>query len=452
MRFPSSLDISQAADALRDLAPEFTVIENHGTLFPQYDVVPLAPCHVRPIAPLRAILMDMDGTTTLTEDLCLAALTGALRDATRRENGSPGVSGLNPERDYPHIIGTSASANIAYLVETYGGELRDAAFRHAVARASAWNLNPHRDPIRRAEAETTVRICGAASLLESAAFAELIALTDHAPLERNDDLRTKLAPFAKSLELISVEQRGRALLEIYYEYLHGYFAAIARDEGWRVAEAVYGDRKRPAIAPLPGIALACAMARGLLSAFPAACVQLVEAAAGRSATKDEQDALLRALESFAANPPQVALVTSSGYYEARTVLKEVFRGIRQEVAQWPLPPQAVEQLLHAFRAPEDYYDAIITADESHEIRLKPYRDLYTIAIRTLGLDLDGLRNTVGFEDTWAGVTAMRSAGVGIPCAVPFHGTRNHDLSLAAHVFHGGLPQAILEQALFHAPQ
>lgn len=452
MHFPRSLDVPQAAVALRELAPEFTVIENHGTLFPRYDVVPLASCHARPSGPLRAILMDMDGTTTLTEDLCLAALTGALRDATLLENGTPGVSGLNPERDYAHIIGTSASANIAYLVEAYGGELRDEAFRHAVARASAWNLNPHRDPIRRAEAETTARICGAAELLESAAFSELVARTDHAPLEQDDDLRATLAPFAKRLELSSAEQRGRALLEIYYEYLHGYFAAIARDEGWRVAESVYGDRKRPAIAPLPGIALACAMARGLLSPFPAECVQLVEAAAGRPATTTEKDALGRALESFAAQAPQVALVTSSGYYEARTVLKEVFRGIRQEVAQWPLPAHAIEGLLDAFRAPEDYYDAIITADESHEIRLKPYRDLYTIAIRTLGLDLDGLRNTVGFEDTWAGVTAMRSAGVGIPCAVPFHGTRNHDFSLAAHVFHGGLPQAIIEHALFHAPR
>jgi len=87
-------------------------------------------------------------------------------------------------------------------------------------------------------------------------------------------------------------------------------------------------------------------------------------------------------------------------------------------------------------------------DNSHEIRLKPYRDLYTIAAQQLGIRPSQLKNVVGFEDTWAGVTAMRGAGIGVPCAVPFEGTTGHDFESAAHVFIKGVPQALLEHGLF----
>lgn len=452
MPHPISLSLAEATEELRTLAQEFTLIENPGTPFPRRDIVPLAPRHAAPQGPLRAMLMDMDGTTTLTEDLCVAALESGLRDATRKSDGTPVLDGLNPEKDYPHIIGTSASTNIAYLLDAYAKDLQAPAMRCAFVRASAWNLNAHRDPIRRAEAETTVRICGGATWLDSPDFLNLVARTDASPLSPSPELGAALARLAEPLVMESHEQLGRALLDIYYEYLHGYFTAIGRGEGASVAQAVYNDPTRPAIAPLHGITLACAMAKGLLADFPEAAVALAEQAADRKATPKQSYALHRAVASFAKQPPLVALVTSSGYYEARTVLSEVFRGMRIEVTEWPLPDKTIATLVDTFKTPENYYDAIITADESHEIRLKPYRDLYTIAARNLGLDQAALRDTIGFEDTWAGVTAMRSAGVGVPCAVPFHGSRSHDFSLASHVFQGGLPEVILDHALFYGPE
>lgn len=445
MPSPRALDIDAAVAQLAPLSSEFAVIPNHGVAFPPYDVVPLAPKFSTTNGPLRAVLMDMDGTTTLTEDLCLEGLCCALRDVSE---GGGDVVTLDPERDYPHIIGTSASTNVAYLVAEYGPRIHRPSLRHAFLRSMAWNLNPHRDPIRRAEAETTLRICGGDSILERNLLAPLIARTDLEALPRDTDVDAAIEAINTPLDFNGAEQMGRAILDVYYEYLHGYFAAISQGKGARVAEAVYGDPDRPAIAPLRGVGLACALARGLLADCPADAVTLAEQTAGRGATMRERTALESAARTFGRRPAKVALVTSSGYYEARTILTEVFRGLRMEVTKWPVPPAVQECLVEAFASPEGFYDALITADESHEIRLKPFRDLYSIAARALGLDREALRNTVGFEDTWAGVTAMRAAGVGIACAVPFEGSLSHDFSLASHLFPGGVPQAVLEHALF----
>ena len=442
---PRALDIEAALAQLAPLSTEFAVIPNHGVAFPPYDVVPLSPRHTQPDGPLRAVLMDMDGTTTLTEDLCLHGLCQALRDVSE---GGLEVVTLHPERDYPHIIGTSASTNVAYLVAQYGPRIHLPSLRRAFLRSMAWNLNPERDPIRRAEAETTLRICGGGALLDGDILAPLIARTGLAALPKDSDVNAQIDAITVPLDFGNPEHLGRAILDVYYEYLHGYFAAIAQGHGARVALDVYGDAERPARAPLRGVGLACALARGLLADCPEAAVALAEQTAGRSATETERAKLLAAAQAFGRRPAKVALVTSSGYYEARTILTEVFRGLRIEVTKWPVPGEVCARLVEAFASPEGFYDALITADESHEIRLKPFRDLYSIAARALGLDQAALRNTVGFEDTWAGVTAMRAAGVGIACAVPFEGSLSHDFSLASHLFHGGVPQAILEHALF----
>lgn len=445
-----ALELQQATAHLASLSQEFAVIENYGVAYPPYDVVPLAPKFPRPEGRLRAVLMDMDGTTTLTEDLCIHAHENVLRDVTRRPDGASEVQHLNPEKDYPYIIGTSASANVSYLIATYGRHIQPESLKLAFLRAAVWNLNDQRDPIRRAEAETTLRICGGEALLQSHAFVELLAQTALDALPREDTIHARLHGLDVPLEFRTEEQIGRALLEVYYEHLHGNFAAIRRGEGARVARDVYGDDARPAIAPLAGVGLALALCRGLLADHAQEAVAMAENLAGRAATPEERDRLAASAVAFRSEPVLVALVTSSGYYEARTVLMEVFRGLRMEVAHWPVDQALREKLAAAFDSPEHYYDAVITADESHEIRLKPFRDLYTIAARSLNLDAAALRNTVGFEDTWAGVTAMRSAGVGIPCAVPFEGSRSHDFSLASHVFEKGVPQAILEHAFFGA--
>jgi len=140
----------------------------------------------------------------------------------------------------------------------------------------------------------------------------------------------------------------------------------------------------------------------------------------------------------------VAVVTSSIAYEANIVLGEVVRAMRRQMADWP----ACDELAARLDSPASLFDAVVTASDSSEIRLKPHRDLYSIALHALGLAPRDFPAVLGFEDSESGVVAIRAAGIGLCVAVPFADTAGHDLSAAAHVLHGGLPQAILEHNLF----
>jgi beta-phosphoglucomutase-like phosphatase (HAD superfamily) len=96
------------------------------------------------------------------------------------------------------------------------------------------------------------------------------------------------------------------------------------------------------------------------------------------------------------------------------------------------------------RSPDAYYDAILTASDSSEIRLKPHRDLYSIALHRLGLSPDDFDAVLGLEDSESGLIAIRGAGIGLAVAVPFAQTRGHDLAAAAKINHGGLPELMFE--------
>ena len=142
---------------------------------------------------------------------------------------------------------------------------------------------------------------------------------------------------------------------------------------------------------------------------------------------------------FQDRPLRVGVVTSSIRYEADGVLNEVFAAIRDEIDGWP----AAREVRDRFEHPADYYDAIVTAGDSSEIRLKPHRDLYSIALHRLGVSPGEFDKVVGFEDSESGTVSIRAAGIGRCIGVPFKETSQHDLSYAARVLRGRLAEAVL---------
>ena len=94
------------------------------------------------------------------------------------------------------------------------------------------------------------------------------------------------------------------------------------------------------------------------------------------------------------------------------------------------------------------YDAFVTASDSSEIRLKPHRDLYSIALQRLGLRRPEYADVLGLEDSTAGVVALRAAGCGLCAAVPFESTAHHDFGAADDVLAGGLAELILRKDLY----
>lgn len=439
------VSLKEAQAALAPLSAEFALIHNAPHVFPAYETVPLAPRRTRMADGIRAIFLDMDGTTTLTEDLCLLALEDFIREVTLRPTKEE-WGGLDHAVDFPNIIGSSTSKNIEYLLAAYGDSFDDASFRAACIRAMALSLAETGDEERLAELRAGLNTLGVGALGEAPEIQSLPSYAKgRAPLEIPcmDGLVQR---FAQQLNLASLGNRIRAGMCIYFERLHGMFVRIQLGRGHEVAEELYGPGTRHAIRPLPGVGVLHALAKGWLGEEAAALAPLLEAECGPLPNAAETLAALG--RHFAAAPAQVALVTSSGDYEADIILKEVFDGLREEVEAWPVSRALRDRVIAGFAAHRAFYDTVITASHSHEIRLKPYRDLYSIALQTLGIPCEESHRVLGFEDTEAGIVAQRAAGLGVCCAIPFVGSRGHNFQAASHVLLGSVPEAILKHGLF----
>ncbi|MGE5314030.1 MAG: hypothetical protein ACM3Q4_04980, partial [Acidobacteriota bacterium] len=151
---------------------------------------------------------------------------------------------------------------------------------------------------------------------------------------------------------------------------------------------------------------------------------------------------------FEAHPLKVAVVTSSIFYEADIVMTEVCRVIRSGIDDWPLSDEKKALLREKFSSYHAIYDAFVTANDSSEIRLKPHRDLYSMALHALGIGKEDFGRVAGFEDSESGTFAIRAAGIGLCVAVPFEHSKGHNLDAASLILPGGAPEAMLVHGLF----
>jgi hypothetical protein len=69
----------EAKKLISKLGDEYAVVKNPGYIHPEYELYPLAPKIKKPVGALTASVMDMDGTTTTTEALCIHSLEFMIR-------------------------------------------------------------------------------------------------------------------------------------------------------------------------------------------------------------------------------------------------------------------------------------------------------------------------------------------------------------------------------------
>ncbi len=451
MNLPKLCSPKEAAELVARLGGEFAVVRNPGYVHPPYELYPLAPPTPTPLPELAAVVCDMDGTTTTTEPLCVHSLETMIRLMTGRPERAQ-WAGLG-EADHPHVIGNSTTKHVEYLIQTYGGGLERRAYLESLTEAVLWTLARGRDQARREEAANSARRLGLAPLLADRRARALLA-------EPQAD-EARLAASARELAgeaLAGFEPGGRDDLvrggiEIYYTRYHRILEALGAGQGPTLAERLLGPGRRM-IEPMPGVALFLATLKGLLDPAEAAALgdalaAPLLAAKGRPAPPaGAREALAAMAARGQARPVPVAIVTSSLRFEAEIVLAELFRILREEVAEWPLATSAIERLLAAFADPLHFYDAVVTANDSSEIRLKPHRDLYSLALHRLGIPPERFDRVLGLEDSESGVTGIRAAGIGLAVAVPFDQTLGHDLRAATRICPGGLPEVMFEQRFF----
>ncbi len=414
-------------DQFKDGDSEYALIQNPAGVFPEVEIAPLSR-KISATNDLRAVVCDMDGTLTTTEGLCLHSLETMVKRWMIPEHAQR-WSGLDPERDYPHVIGNSTTRHVEYLMETYGDQLDPQQFTAAFIHAARWLLVQGKDLRLKADVRRQIQIAGG----NATAF------------EEGESQSTDLT-IPDGLQQVSFA------VTIYYQRYHEILQAMGSPDLKEVAPGLDA-----LIEPMPGVGLFLTLIKGwltpeqMLDLYPTWMEALPADLMPRRGDPEYelgQKRLSGLAEYFQAKPAIVGLVTSSIDYEMRIVLKAVFSEISQQIQDWNIDQAHKNELLAKFSDYRQVLDVRVNASASSEGRLKPHRDLYSMALQQLGVPTSEFECVIGFEDSESGVIAMRAAGIGLAMAVPFLETSKHDLSAATAILKGGLAEAVVMQGLF----
>lgn len=451
----SYLSRSEASDLLLKLSDEFALLRNPEYVHPPYELAPLAPRQTTAAGNIRAAVMDMDGTTTTTEELCLHSLEYMLREMSGRRTKAQ-WSGLDHARDYPHIIGNSTTKHVEYLIRTYRSSLRDEEIKRSFLYAAAWTLLTSKDRKRREEVALNITNFHCRELLEDPRIRAMLGPDGAMPGDRAPLVSYLMESYGGRFSASRTIDLAKMGIDIYYQRYHEILERIRMGESGRVSAEIFDDPDRHMIHPMPGVLIFLALLRGWLGEEAGNCLPELlhgfEVKSGRklpAANLDDLRSRLCALgKHFEKKPARVAIVTSSIFYEADIVMTEVCTVLKSQIEGLPLSESRRQLLRRNMTGYRNIYSAFVTASDSSEIRLKPHRDLYSMALHQLDVHMEEFGAVIGFEDSESGTIALRAAGIGLCVAVPFSQTSGHNLEAAAHVCHGGLPEAILLHNVF----
>lgn len=445
----------EAKQLISKLGNEFAVVKNPGYIHPEFELYPLAPKIKKPVSNLIASVMDMDGTTTTTEALCIHSLEYAVRKFSGRITIQQ-WKGLDAVKDYPHIIGNSTTKHVEYLIEKYQKTFKYDEIIKSFLYAAAWTIIFGKDAKRKEEVIQNLNDLGCSELVND----ERLLKQNSANLPDDEDeeqitdyLFSQYRSEFKKPDFNSLVRIG---IDVYYQRYHEILERIKLGEGKFIAENLFGDPDKHLIEAMPGIEIFLPMIKGLITSnedvyFNQLLIDY-EIKSGKKFPEKNIDkarySFKKLCNHFIKNPLKVAIVTSSIFYEADIVLREVFKIISSKLDKMLLADGEKTIILNKFKDYRNYYDAVITASDSNEIRLKPHRDLYSIALYKLNVPRNKFNQVVGFEDSESGTIAIRAAGIGLSIAVPFAETSGHNLKAATYVCKGGLPEVILKHNLF----
>ncbi len=449
------VDKKEAKELISKLGDEFAVVKNPGYIHPEYELYPLAPKIKKPVASLIASVMDMDGTTTTTEALCINSLEFMVRKLSGRIL-SEDWKGLDSIKDYPHIIGNSTTKHVEYLIDKYQKLFKSDQITKSFLYAAGWMIVYGKDAKRKEEVIQNLNDLNCAGLLQDERLLKLNPLTlpdDEDEEQLSEYFFNRFSPFFKKPDFNSLVRIG---IDVYYQRYHEILERIKLGEGKFIAEKLFSNPDKHLIEAMPGIEIFLPLIKGLIISDEEIYFnQLLIDYELKSKSKFPEKNITKAKKSFIKlcsyfkeNPVKVAIVTSSIFYEADIVLRETFKIISFILGKViPVSDQKIK-ILEKFKDYRNYYDTVVTASNSNEIRLKPHRDLYSIALYKLNVPREKFSQVVGFEDSESGTIAIRAAGIGLSIAVPFAETSGHNLKAATYVCKGGLPEVILKHNLF----
>ena len=441
---------TEAKKRLAELSTEFALIHNPGYIHPAYELYPLAPKISDLRRNLTGLVMDMDGTTTTTEELCIHALEYMVRQITGRKDPDQ-WNGLDHAKDYPHIIGNSTTKHVEYLIRKYRPHIDQSTMTRSYFYSVVWTLVKGKDESRKRDVQNNLASFGCSGILNDPRLQNLNPDTPETQLESIADEYAE--NYESNIPLNDFTGLVRAGIDIYYQRYHEILAAIDRGEGTSLSVELLGDPSKHLIEPMPGIGIFLAVAKGLLGEEAGNLTNILIAhyrtRVGENNefnTKKIERSLRKLGKKYQDKPLKLAVVTSSIFYEADIVMKEVFKVIREEIVLWPIKDLTKKKLFKYFADYNTMYDGFVTASDTNEIRLKPHRDLYSIALYQLNIPKKDFDKVAGFEDSESGTIAIRAAGIGLCIAVPFAQTKGHNFEAASFVAEGGVAEVLLRWA------
>jgi beta-phosphoglucomutase-like phosphatase (HAD superfamily) len=449
------LNNKQAGEIIRELGSEFAIVKNPDYIHPRFEIYPLATKIVAPVDQLVAVVMDMDGTTTTTETLCLHSLEYMIRKITDRISRAT-WTGLDPIEDYPHIIGNSTTKHVEYLIQKYSKKINHEALKSSYLHAALWFLFHGKDQKRIDEVKNNLSNLCCQELLKDENLLNLIKSKTIDEIDFSKMHHHLVETYRNSFCANSFAEIVRAAIDIYYQRYHEILSLIQAGKGESLSIELISKPGSNMIEPMPGVGEFLALIKGWLGEEIVKLLpQILEAyqkTDPEAETQFNMDTISKKLtgigKQFEKHPLKIAVVTSSIFYEANIVMTEVFRVLQKQVVNWHISDSKKELILEKFSDYKNVYDGLVTASDSSEIRLKPHRDLYSIALHQFGIPKEQFNQVVGFEDSESGTIAIRAAGIGLCVAVPFSDTQHHDLRAAAYVLKSGLPEAMVKYNLF----
>lgn len=447
----------EAKSIIAKLGNEFVVVKNPVYIHPEYELYPLAK-KIKSTDKLVAAVMDMDGTTTTTELLCIHSLEFMIRKFSGRVDTQT-WKGLNPKEDYPHIIGNSTTKHVEYLITKYSKSFKKNEVIKSFLFAAAWTLIFGKDNQRKSEVVLNLKSFNCQSMIDDEylkKFNKLSALLDEEKEQQSEYLFNK---YKNNFSSFGFSDYVRLGIDVYYQRYHEILERIRLGESKFIAEELFGDAHKHLIEAMPGIPVMLPMIKGLITEHHDLFFDYLLKAYEHKTSKafspyyseKARKNFIKLCQNFQVAPLKTAIVTSSIFYEADIVLREVFKVISSELNNLLPDSSFKKNLLQKFSDYNFYYDTIVTANDSSEIRLKPHRDLYSIALFKLNISKEDFNKVIGFEDSESGTIAIRAAGIGLSVAVPFAETSGHNLKAATYVCKGGLPEVILKHNLFINP-
>jgi len=434
-------------------ASEYAVVRNLGYVFAPAECYPLAPHTPLPLDRIVAIAVDMDGTSTSTEPLAIHALEEMVRRFTGRSSQEE-WAGLDKDLDYPHVIGNSNYRHTEFLLQRYAAHMDRNAFCRSFIEAVVWTRSTAPDADRVRGITRNARSCGLGAMLDDAAFRQAVSA---GPVDEERAAR-RAAPFvakyADHFQPHNETEHVAAALDLYYARYHFLLGRLACGQGDAAMKDLPGN-SRQRIEPMPGYGVFLCMMKGWLGAEAEKLLDLlVEEATARwpeadSVDRDAARHRLRWLgKEFRRAPARIGLVTASIAYETHAVMKRVISRVREEATAWPVSQEVRHLISTGLEDHHAVFDAIVTASDAHEARLKPHRDLYSIALYRMGISPHDFPFCMGLEDTEPGIVSLRAAGIGAAIALPNHDTSGQEYRAATRIVHHGLPELLLHHHLF----